>query len=184
MGVKALEGESQYSVQERLGARPTLDVHGITGGFTGEGSKTVIPARAKAKVSMRLVPEQDPGEVFAAFNKHVESLATPGVEVRVTQVNSGAPPVVLGVDHPGIEAAKRAYRASFGAEPVLVREGGSIPVTTIFQAALDPAIVVTGFGLPDDGLHSPNEHFSLDHFHRGTEMVLHLMHELAASSGR
>ena len=182
MSVRALEGEAGFSAVERTWARPTLDVHGIVGGFTGEGSKTVIPARAKAKVSMRLVPAQDPGQVLASLRTYLETLETPGVALSVVSLGE-APPVLAGVDHPGIAAARQAFAASFGAEPVLVREGGSVPVTVDFQEALDPKLMLTGFGLPDDALHSPNEKMDVEQYHRGTEMVLHLMENLGAGSG-
>jgi len=178
MGVTELAGEPGQPTRHRLWARPTLDVHGIAGGFTGEGSKTVIPARARAKVSMRLVPDQDPGRVFAALGEFAPTLATRGTQARVVELNS-ALPVRVDVTHPGIGAASRAFQAAFGSAPVLVREGATVPVVADFKEALDTRLMVTGFGLPDDGLHSPNERFSLDHYHRGTEMVIHLMHELA-----
>jgi acetylornithine deacetylase/succinyl-diaminopimelate desuccinylase-like protein len=179
MGVRALEGEAGFSAVERTWARPTLDVHGIVGGFTGEGSKTVIPARARAKVSMRLVPAQDPESILASLRTYLETLKTPGVALSVVSLG-GAPPVVAAVDHPGIAAARQAFAASFGAQPELVREGGSVPVTLDFQEALHPNLILTGFGLPDDALHSPNEKMDLEQFHRGTEMVLHLMENLGA----
>jgi acetylornithine deacetylase/succinyl-diaminopimelate desuccinylase-like protein len=178
LGVPALEGEQEYSVHERRWARPTFEIHGIIGGFTGEGVKTVIPARARAKITMRLVPEQDPQRVVDALAEYLPELATPGVKVSF-RANESAPAVLAGVEHAGVDAAKRAFQAAFDAEPVLVREGGSIPVATAFQEALHPHMLISGFGLPEDGLHSPNEHFSLDQYHRGTEMVLHLMHNLA-----
>ena len=158
-------------------------MHGIAGGFTGEGSKTVIPARARAKVSMRLVPDQDPARVNAALSAFVPTLATPGTEARVLELNS-AVPVLVDVTHPGIGAASRAFQAAFGAAPVLMREGATVPVVADFKEALGTQLVVTGFGLPDDGLHSPNERFSLDHYHRATEMVIHFMQELARASDR
>ncbi len=179
MGVRALEGESGFSPAERKWVRPTLDVHGIAGGFVEEGKKTVIPARARAKVSMRLVPDQDPARVLASMREYVAGLETPGVSLQVADLGQ-ARPVRTGTDHPGVGAASRAFLAAFGAEPVLVREGGSIPVTVEFQEALEPRMLVTGFGLPGDALHSPNERMSLDQYHRGTEMVLHLMGELAS----
>ncbi len=179
LGVRALEGESGYSSLERRWARPTLDVHGVIGGFTGPGQKTVIPARATAKVSMRLVPRQDPEKVLEGLRRAAVELATPGTTVRVTEL-SRAPAVLMPADHPGVAALRRAFAAGFGAEPVLVREGGSVPVTVDFQQALRTRLLVTGFGLPDDGLHSPNERMSLDQYHRGIETVIHLMHELAA----
>jgi acetylornithine deacetylase/succinyl-diaminopimelate desuccinylase-like protein len=178
MGVTELAGEPGQPARQRLWARPTLDVHGIAGGFTGEGSKTVIPARAMAKVSMRLVPGQAPARVLAALGEFVPTLATAGTRARVVEVNS-ASPVLIDVGHPGIGAASRAFEAAFGAAPVLMREGATVPVVSDFQEALATQMMVTGFGLPDDGLHSPNERFSLDQFHRGTEMVIRLMQELA-----
>ncbi|TMD52245.1 MAG: dipeptidase [Chloroflexi bacterium] len=181
-GVRALEGEEGFSAVERTWARPTLDVHGIVGGFVGEGSKTVIPGRAKAKVSMRLVPAQDPGRIYESLQTYLETLETPGVALSLVKLGE-APPVLAGVDHPGIAAARRAFASSFGAEPVLVREGGSVPVTVDFQAALDPKLMLTGFGLPDDALHSPNEKMDVEQFHLGTEMVLHLMENLVAGGG-
>jgi len=180
MGVRALEGEEGYSPAERTWARPTLDVHGIVGGFIGEGSKTVIHARAKAKVSMRLVPRQDPAQVYDSLATYLKGLETPGVALSLVRLGQ-APPVLAGVDHPGIAAARKAYVKSFGAEPVLVREGGSVPVTVDFQEALGPMLMLTGFGLPDDALHSPNEKMDLEQYHRGTEMVLHLMDELVGA---
>lgn len=178
MGVRALEGESDFSPAERKWARPTLDVHGIAGGFVDEGKKTVIPARARAKVSMRLVPDQDPAQVLDSMREFVAGLETPGVSLKVDDLGQ-ARPVRTGTDHPGVGAASRAFQSAFGAEPVLVREGGSIPVTVDFQEALSPRMIVTGFGLPGDALHSPNERMSLDQYHRGTEMILYLMGEIA-----
>ncbi|HEX6350867.1 MAG TPA: dipeptidase [Candidatus Dormibacteraeota bacterium] len=177
IGAPALEGEVEFSALQRRWARPTLDVHGIIGGFQGQGQKTVIPARAKAKISMRLVPDQDPDRIFDTFAEYVDSLSTPGVRVTAHRLSSGRA-VRTGTDHPGVEAAARAFEAAYGARPVLVREGGSIPVTAEFQAALNPHLLVTGFGLPGDALHSPNEKYSLDQYFRGIEMVLHLMENL------
>jgi acetylornithine deacetylase/succinyl-diaminopimelate desuccinylase-like protein len=178
LGVRSLEGEAGFNPFERRWSRPTLDVHGIIGGFVEEGKKTVIPARAKAKVSMRLVPDQDPAPILESLRAYAPTLATPGIRVTVHDLGQ-ARPVLTGIDHPGVRAAQAAYRSAFGAEPVFVREGGSIPVTVDFQEALHPHLLVSGFGLPGDALHSPNERYSLDQYHRGTEMVLHLMWELA-----
>ena len=179
MGVRALEGEEKFPPAVRTWGRPTLDVHGIVGGFIGEGPKTVIPARARAKVSMRLVPRQDPNKIYDSLATYLKGLETPGVALSLVKLGQ-APPVLAGVDHPGITAARKAYVKSFGAEPVLVREGGSVPVTVDFQEALRPMLMLTGFGLPDDALHSPNEKMNLEQYHLGTEMVLHLMDELGA----
>ncbi|MBO0686581.1 MAG: dipeptidase, partial [Candidatus Dormibacteraeota bacterium] len=178
MGVDALPGEPGQPALLRLWARPTLDVHGVMGGFVGEGSKTVIPARAKAKVSMRLAPDQDPASVLEALERYVPTLATPGTRATVTSLNTAAP-VLIDIGHPGIRAASRAFETAYGAPPVLTREGASVPVVADFKEALGARMMVTGFGLPGDGLHSPNERFSLDQYHRGTEMVIHLMDGLA-----
>jgi acetylornithine deacetylase/succinyl-diaminopimelate desuccinylase-like protein len=178
MSVTQLAGESDYSVTERKWARPTLDVHGVMGGFTGAGPKTVIPARARAKVSMRLVPDQRPDRVLAGLREAVARLATPGTRAEVYETTS-APPVRLAADHAGVDALRKAFRTAYGASPVLIREGGSVPVTIDFQESLRTRILVTGFGLPGDALHSPNERMSLDQFHRGTDAVIHLMNELA-----
>jgi len=179
-GAPALEGEAGYSIFERNFTRPTLDVHGIMGGFTDEGTKTVIPARAVAKVSMRLVPDQDPGAILEALTEFVASLATPGTRTHVRGVGEPALPVLIDSGPRLIEAASRAFEASFGHAPHLVRAGYSIPVVTDFLANLpDAKIFVSGFSTEGDGAHSPNERMSLDNFHRGTEMVLHLMDELA-----
>jgi acetylornithine deacetylase/succinyl-diaminopimelate desuccinylase-like protein len=180
-GAPALEGEPGYSIFERNFTRPTLDVHGIAGGFTDEGAKTVIPARATAKVSMRLVPDQDPDAILASLEAHAASLATPGTRVKVRRLGTASWPVLLDSGHPGIGAASRAFEASFGRSPFLVRAGYSIPVVTDFAANLpDAHIFVTGNATEEDGAHSPNERISLENFHRGTEMVIHLMDELAA----
>ncbi len=183
MGVTELAGEAAYSVLERKWARPTLDVHGVIGGFIGAGSKTVIPARAKAKVSTRLVPDQEPAQILAALREAVSRLATPGTAAQVTELSS-APPVRLATGHTGVDALRSAFAAAYGAPPVLIREGGSVPVTIDFQQALDTHLLVTGFGLPGDALHSPNERMSLDQYHRGTDAVIHLMHELAIRQQR
>jgi len=180
MGVAELAGESAYSVPERKWARPTLDVHGVMGGFTGAGSKTVIPARARAKVSMRLVPRQDPARVLAGLRQAVAELATPGTTATVTELSS-SPAVLMATDHPGVGALRSAFTAAYGAPPVLIREGGSVPVTVDFTEALDTHLMVTGFGLPDDALHSPNERMSLDQYHRAVDTVVHLLHELAVA---
>jgi acetylornithine deacetylase/succinyl-diaminopimelate desuccinylase-like protein len=178
IGADVLPGEPGHSMLERRWARPTLDVHGVMGGFTGTGSKTVIPARARAKVSMRLVPNQEPARVLEGLREAVRELATPGTRAEVTELNS-AEPVLIDATHPGIEAASKAFAAGYGRAPVLVREGGSVPVTVDFQQVLGTHLIVTGFGLPDDSLHSPNERMSLDQYHRGTETVIHLMNGLA-----
>ena len=165
-------GEDGYGVLERRWARPTLDVHGIRGGFTGEGAKTVIPARAVAKVSMRLVPDQDPKAVLDAFRARVQELASPGVRLEVRAINSD-PPVSASSDGRGVRALQRG----FGKEPALLRMGGSVPVTTAFKEALGVELVVTGFGLPDARLHSPNENYALTQFEGGIKTTIAMLEE-------
>ncbi|HVD02484.1 MAG TPA: M20/M25/M40 family metallo-hydrolase [Candidatus Dormibacteraeota bacterium] len=179
-GAPALEGEAGFSLFERNFVRPTLDVHGIMGGFTEEGTKTVIPAKATAKLSMRLVPDQDPDTIAELLERHLATLATPGTRVKLRRMGDGSWPVRLDVRHPGIAAASRAFEASFGRRPFLVRAGYSIPVVADFASALPAAhLFVSGFAAEEDGPHAPNERMVLDNFHRGTEMVIHLMDELA-----
>jgi acetylornithine deacetylase/succinyl-diaminopimelate desuccinylase-like protein len=178
IGSDAFFGEPEYPPFVRTLVRPTLDVHGIRGGFTGEGAKTVIPARATAKISMRLVPDQDPRVILAAFERRVEELATPGIKLSVSAINVD-PPVKIGVDGPGVQAARRAFQRGFGAEPVLVRMGGSIPVMSAFQEALGVEVVAAGFGLPDDRLHSPNEKFDLSQFEGGIKTTSAMLEEFA-----
>lgn len=178
IGAVALEGEVEYTPLERTWTRPTFDVHGIVGGFMDEGTKTVIPARAYAKCSFRLAPDQDPDKILPALRARVEELATPGVRVSVTSLGKSQP-ALFGTDHAGVAAAQRAFETVFGARATLKRVGGTIPVAADFQQTVDPHIVVTGFGYPTDGMHSPNERFALSQFHGGTEMILHLMAELA-----
>jgi acetylornithine deacetylase/succinyl-diaminopimelate desuccinylase-like protein len=179
IGSPVLEGEADYGLQERTWTRPTLDVHGVMGGFTDEGTKTVIPSIATAKISMRLVPDQDPDAVFEAFAAHCKSLATPGTRVDVRIVGEPAPPVLAGTDHPGARAAAAAFETVWGQPVTLLRSGGSIPVSVDFQRALGKPIVITGFCQPNEGAHSPNESMDLEHFHKGVDFVLHYLDELA-----
>lgn len=178
IGVDATPGEEGYPILDRLWARPTLDVHGITGGFGGEGIKTVIPSRAAAKVSMRLVPDQRPERIFRQFARFVGRLAPQGVRVEARHLAS-APPVLVSPDAPAVRAAARALEATFGPAPVFVRSGGSIPVVAAFATALRIPTVLMGFGLPDDNLHAPNEKFDLTNFHRGIEAVIRFFYDLA-----
>ncbi len=177
-GARALEGEEGYLALERAGSRPTLDANGFLSGFTGHGAKTVIPAEAMAKVSMRLVPDQDPKAILAAFEQYVGDLSTPGVEVRVHAIGM-APPVTTGVDHkPGL-ALRAAYRAAFGKETAMIRVGGSIPVAVDFQEALGAPLVISGIAQADCAIHSPNEHLLIDNYHRGIEALIRFMCGLA-----
>ncbi|HSS61319.1 MAG TPA: dipeptidase [Candidatus Limnocylindrales bacterium] len=177
-GARALEGEEGFLALERAGSRPTLDVNGILGGFVGDGQKTVIPARAFAKVSMRLVPDQDPDAIFASLARHAASLSTPGVEIRAVNLSS-APPVVCGVDNPAAQALRAAYRIAFGKDTSLIRVGGSIPVAVDFQQAVGAPVVISGIAQADSAIHSPNEHLVIDNYHRGIEAVIRFMWGLA-----
>ncbi|MGQ9635033.1 MAG: dipeptidase [Bryobacteraceae bacterium] len=166
VGAEALTGEPGYSVLERIWARPTFEVHGIAGGFIGAGAKTVIPAKATAKVSMRLVSRQDPEKVIAAFREFVRKKTPKGIRTEV-RVLSAAPAVVVNPEHHAIRAAAEAFEFSFGKPSVFIRSGGSIPIVGEFARHLGIPTVLMGFGLPDDGLHGPNEKFLLDHFYKG-----------------
>jgi acetylornithine deacetylase/succinyl-diaminopimelate desuccinylase-like protein len=176
-GAKALEGEERYPPIQRQWARPTLDAHGFLGGFTGEGVKTVIPAQATAKVSMRLVPDQDPDRIFERLGSYLDQLVTPGVTITMSRLGATRP-VLCGADHAGARAASDAFKATFGSAARLVRSGGSVPVAIDFQEALGAPMVVSGLAQADSAAHSPNEKFRLDHYHQGIEMLLHLMYHL------
>ena len=180
-GAKALEGEEGFSAIARTGSRPTLDANGFIGGFTGKGAKTVIPAHASAKVSMRLVPDQDWQSILASFEKYVRALSTPGVEISVEVIGS-APPVLCGVDHPAARALKSAYSAAFGKETALIRVGGSIPVAVDFQEAVGAPLVISGIAQADCAIHSPNEHLLIDNYQRGIEAVIRFICGLAPDS--
>jgi acetylornithine deacetylase/succinyl-diaminopimelate desuccinylase-like protein len=171
IGAAALVGEPGHSAIERLWARPTFDVHGIRGGYVGEGVKAVIPATASAIGGMRLVPGQDPGRIFDALQAYVARAAPPGVSVTVRS-RGQADPMSFSTRGPGAAAMLDALRETFGVEPLLGRMGGSIPVTADFAATVADDLVVLGFGLPDDGNHAPNERFRLEQFHRATEALL------------
>jgi acetylornithine deacetylase/succinyl-diaminopimelate desuccinylase-like protein len=170
VGSACLTGEDGFSVIERTWVRPTLEVHGIRGGFTGEGAKTVIPAKATAKISMRLVPRMDPKKVFEAYRRTIESLTPKGTTVSV-RLLSGAPASVVDTSSPFIKKAAEALTETFGKETVYIRSGGSIPVVGLFQEHAGIPSVMMGFGLPDDNLHAPNEKFHLPNFYRGIEAV-------------
>lgn len=173
-GAPEIWGEPEYTLVERLGARPTLDVHGIIGGYTGPGGKTVLPATVHAKLSMRLVPDQDPAEIRHLFEEYVQAITPPSVKVTI-QGGHGAPASITDYNIPAMQAARTAYRETFGREPVLMREGGSIPVVGQFQTYLGLETVLMGFGLPGDRIHSPNERFLLANFYRGIETSIRFM---------
>jgi len=174
VGSTVLTGEPGFSVLERTWARPTLDVHGIAGGFTGAGAKTVIPARALAKVSMRLVPEMTTAESFALYKAYVESICPKGITLEVRLIHAGDA-VVVSTDNPYVQAATSAMHEVFAKETVFVRGGGSIPIVGDFIRELKIPTLMMGFGLPDDNLHAPNEKFHIANFHRGIESIVHFL---------
>jgi acetylornithine deacetylase/succinyl-diaminopimelate desuccinylase-like protein len=174
VGVHETFGEEGYTTLERVWARPTCDVNGIFGGYQGQGAKTVLPARAGAKVSMRLVPEQRPKDIAAKFSEYVHRIAPAGVTVEVSDLH-GAEPVLIDVQGPIAEAAKSALEDVWGKRPVLVREGGSIPIVATFAQQLSVPILLMGFGLNDDALHSPNEKFNISHFYSGIGTIVRLL---------
>jgi acetylornithine deacetylase/succinyl-diaminopimelate desuccinylase-like protein len=182
IGAAALIGEPEYTPLERTWARPTLDVHGVSGGFTGVGAKTVIPARASAKISMRLVPDQRAERIFDLFRYRVLSLAPPGVEVEV-QLIHGDDPVLVPVDTPLVQVACEALQETFGRPVVLGRSGGSIPIVGVFKELLALNSILMGWGLPDDNLHAPNEKMSLDNFYRGIDATIRFWEAAGAMGG-
>lgn len=181
LDVPELVGEAGFTTLERIWARPTCEINGMISGFTGVGAKTVLPSKASAKVSMRLVPDQDPDEIAELFQRHVAAHRPEGVTVQVNY-HHGALPYIAPVDHPAVRAAKRALSKAFGAEAVLTREGGSIPITVTFQRVLGLHSVLMGFGLPDENAHAPDENLDLDCFHHGILASAHFYNEVAQST--
>ena len=180
-GAPALGGEKGYTVLERLWTRPTCEVNGLLSGYTGEGAKTVLPAKAMAKVSCRLVPDQDPREIESLMQAHVDRVAPSGVTVTVTPLHGGRPwRAELG--GPLFDAARRALAAAFGREPVITGEGGSIPVVGDFERILGAPVLLVGFGLPGENAHAPDEWMSLENFTRGTRAIATLWDELGRRS--
>jgi acetylornithine deacetylase/succinyl-diaminopimelate desuccinylase-like protein len=180
VGSRQLVGEPGYSVLERTWARPTLDVHGMPGGFIGAGAKTVIPAKATAKVSIRLVPGMTPTATFASYRDFILHLAPPGVDVDVRLIHSGEP-CLIPVDNPYIQAATEALREVWNKETVFIRSGGSIPIVGDFARHLNLPSVMMGFGLPDDNLHAPNEKFLIANFYQGIESIIRFLEIVGGS---
>jgi acetylornithine deacetylase/succinyl-diaminopimelate desuccinylase-like protein len=178
IGSTHLTGEPGFSVLERTWARPSLDIHGMPGGFTGAGAKTVIPAKAVAKISMRLVPDMTAEKTFAQYKSYVESLTPSGIVLNVRLIHCGEP-IIIGTDNPYIQAATRALKQVWNKNAVFVRSGGSVPIVGDFERHLKIPSVMMGFGLPDDNLHAPNEKFHLANFYRGIESVIVFFEELA-----
>jgi len=180
-GVSSDWGEPQYTILERTSIRPTLDVNGIWGGYIQPGAKTVLPSKAFAKISMRLVQDQDSARITRLVQDHLVEIAPPTIDVVVHGLHGGEPAVV-DYDSPAMRAAFKAYAEGFGKEPVLTRRGGTIPVVPTLQRVLGIETVLMGFGLPDDRIHSPNEKFHLPNFYKGIETAIHFMTLLAQSS--
>lgn len=173
-GSPALWGEQEYTLQERLGARPTLDINGIIGGYTGAGTKTIIPSKAHAKITMRLVPRQQPARIIENFIAYVQSIAPESVKVSFSGIQT-APPSINDLDHPAMQAAVEACESIYGQPPLFKREGGSIPIVGQIQRDLGVEAVMLGFSLPHDRIHSPNERFHLPNFYNGIETVIHFL---------
>ncbi|QNH62764.1 dipeptidase [Hymenobacter sediminicola] len=180
IGLKDIYGEKDYTTVERIGIRPTLDVNGIWGGYTGEGAKTVIASKAFAKISMRLVPNQTSEEITALFQQHFESIAPAGVTV-VVKPHHGGEPVVTPTDSVAYKAAADAMETTFGKRPIPTRGGGSIPIVAMFKSELGLDTVLLGFGLDSDAIHSPNEHYGVFNFLKGIETIPHFYRNYAAA---
>jgi acetylornithine deacetylase/succinyl-diaminopimelate desuccinylase-like protein len=175
-------GEKNFSIRERVSARPTLDINGLWSGWSGPGPKTIIPAKASAKLSSRLVGNQDPDKIFELLKNYIESIAPPTVSVKVSLVTKGMP-ALIPFDLPEMQAAARAYEKGWGYTPVFTRGGGSIPIVSDIANLMKIPVVMMGYGLDTDGLHSPNEHYSLEMFQRGIETAIVYLDELARLPG-
>jgi acetylornithine deacetylase/succinyl-diaminopimelate desuccinylase-like protein len=170
LGISTVFGEKGYSTNERTGIRPTIEVNGIWGGYTGEGSKTVLPSKATAKISARLVPNQSSAKITALLLDYFKKIAPAGVTVKATE-HHGGEPYLTPIDSAAYQAAAKAIEKSFGKMPVPVRGGGSIPICSLFEKELGVKIVFMGFGLDSDNLHSPNEKYDLANFYKGIETI-------------
>ncbi|MBI5476772.1 MAG: dipeptidase [Ignavibacteriales bacterium] len=177
LGIKKLYGESGFTTLERLWARPTLECNGILGGFTGEGAKTVLPSKASAKISMRLVPNQKPDKIAKLFEKHIKKITPSTVKVTVKNLHGGEP-AMTPINSPGVQTAISALEKGFGKKPLYQREGGSIPIVVQFKKILGIDSVLLGFGLPDENAHAPNEFLYLENFFGGIRTVAHFYNEL------
>ena len=177
LGVPKLFGEKGYTPFEQRSARPTLEINGLTSGYQGEGGKTIVPAWARAKITTRLVPDQDPEKIIKLVTEHLKKICPPTVRMELPP-SHGSEPYLVSPTGPQAQAALRALKAAFGAEPVLMREGGSIPIVNQFKHMLGADTLLLGLALPDDNAHSPNEKFDLDCFAKGQLMAAHLWQEL------
>ncbi len=178
-GLQQPWGEAQYTLRERVGARPTLEVNGMVSGFYGEGAKTVLPAKAMAKISCRLVANQNPQRIYELVRDYVAQITPPTVSSEVRLLHTGEPAIV-DRQTPMMQAAVNAYEKGWGKPPVFMREGGSIPIVADFQRELGLPVILMGFGLNSDGAHGPNEHFTIEMFHKGIDTVIYFLEELAA----
>jgi acetylornithine deacetylase/succinyl-diaminopimelate desuccinylase-like protein len=179
-GIPRLFGETGFTTLQRTWARPTLEVNGLLAGFTGEGAKTVLPALAMAKISMRLVPDQDPGKIADLFEAYVRKITPKTVDLKLTRMHGGKP-WMTAFDNPFVQAAGRAIERGFGRKPIFTREGGSIPVVSTFQEELGLPSVLFGVGLPDENAHAPNEKLDVSNFHNGIIASAYLYEEIAHS---
>lgn len=178
IGIKKSVGEKGYSLLERIWSRPTLDCNGIWGGFTGKGAKTIIPSKASAKISMRLVPNQNPKKIEKLFSDYIKKIAPDFVDVKISSIHGGSP-FISQLDKPIMKIAAKAMSLAFGKETVFMREGGSIPIVVEFAEKLKATPVLMGLGLDSENLHSPNEHFNLNHFRLGIISSAYFMEELS-----
>jgi acetylornithine deacetylase/succinyl-diaminopimelate desuccinylase-like protein len=179
IGAPALVGEKGFSTLERLWTRPTLEINGLYSGFIGEGAKTVLPGRAMAKVSMRLVPNQNPARIARLFTQHMKRICPRTVRMKVTEISGRGTPWLAPTDHPAMQAMARAIQKGFGKKPVFTRTGGTIPVVATFTRLLKAPSLLMGIGLPDENAHAPNEKLDLDNLHHGMLAAVHLWNELA-----
>ena len=170
LGIKEVKGETGYTTLERTGIRPTLDVNGIWGGYTGEGAKTVLPSKANAKISMRLVPNQNDDEITRLFTEHFQAIAPDYVKVKVRAHHGGMPSVVK-TDSLAYQAASKAFEEAWNKTPIPTRDGGSIPIVALFREVLGMDVVLLGFGLDSDAIHSPNEHYGVFNYFKGIETI-------------
>jgi acetylornithine deacetylase/succinyl-diaminopimelate desuccinylase-like protein len=182
LDINDVEGEAGYTTLERTSIRPTLDVNGIWGGYTGEGAKTVLPSKANAKISMRLVPNQNDEKISKLFEKHFKAIAPPSVKVKVSY-HHGGKPVVTPTDSVAYKAAEQAIQKTFGKKPIPLRTGGSIPIVALFEEVLGLKTLLMGFGLDSDAIHSPNEHYGLKNFYIGIETIV-AFYEKYAEEGK
>ena len=182
-GVPAVWGDKNYTIRERVSARPTLDINGLWSGYSGPGPKTIIPAKAGAKLSSRLVANQDPDKIYLLLKKHIESITPATVKVKVSLVTKGKP-ALIPFDLPEMQAAARAYEKGWGHKPVFSRGGGSIPIVADIYDLMKIPVVMMGYGLDSDGLHAANEHYSIEMFHRGIETAIVYLEELAAMGAK